>query len=151
MAKFGWATGIILVILIGSLLTISVSTLANSHFTSFNHSAGFQFQDKERNIRFSRNGCTGRWVKKETYLTEKSRRYVWDSLSEIWGPRTGRYSLLQEEALYIEESLNAIKIQSKISYDSYPRLYTVQVTNEIAIQFPKRICEAGNRVAQLGR
>lgn len=147
--KPSWIIFAVLVLLLSCSPLLILSIWANNQFTDLRPVHQLKLTDANTNFRFSKNGCTGHWAEKDTFRTNASRQYVWDEVYAIWQTRPGTASLRHVEAFYTDNSLQPIQLKSKISYDSYPHLYSVLVTNEVIIQFPNRICNAGISVANL--
>ena len=150
MSKLSWAW-----IIVSALGIVGVgwfvSNWMEAHFTYFHEAEAIQLRDNHFILKFSPTSCRGRLAKQDIYSTDLDRDDVWDELYNIWDPRPGDWTLYREEANYIAASYPIVEFKSKIAFDSYPYHYSVWVTNEVAVQFPRQACGARKWVSRLGR
>ncbi|MEM8858800.1 MAG: hypothetical protein AAGD96_10795 [Chloroflexota bacterium] len=151
MSKLRWVFLFAAVLMIGGVSWLLLSGWLDDHYTHFDDTEQISFQDNTMTLWFSKNSCLGRVAKQDLYSTSLDRDDVWDVLYSIWEPRSGDWILYREEANYVAASHPIAQFKSKIAFDSYPHQYSVWVTNEVAVQFPKQLCMARKRIIQLGR
>lgn len=120
-----------------------------THFTQFADTEKIILEDDSITLRFSDSSCRGRLAKRDVYSSSVDRDDVWSELYDMWDNRPGSWTLYRAEGSYVAKSHPVTEIKSKIAFDSYPYQYTVLVTNELAVQFPKRACSLKKRVTHL--